>query len=57
LTLPILMASRKGKCCMILSIISVGRSMRLVESRLVGFVCVLTVCLLSLTVFVCVSIV
>ena len=57
LTLPSLMASRKGKCCMILSIISVGRSMRLVESRLVGFVCVLTVCLLILMVFVCGSIV
>ena len=45
LTLPSLMASRKGKCCMILSIISVGRSMRLVESCLVGFVCVLSLCL------------
>ena len=49
LTLPSLMASRKGKCCMMLSIISVGRSMRLVDSCLVGFVYVLST---SLPIFV-----
>ena len=53
LTLPSLMASRNGKSCMILSIISVGRSMRLVESCPVGFVGALTVFLLILMVFVC----
>ena len=53
LTLPSLMTSRKGKCCMILSIISVGRSMSLVKSRLMGYVGVLTVCLLIFVMFVC----
>ena len=53
LTLPSLMASRKGKCCMMLSIISVGRSMRLVDSCLVGFVYVLSLCLPIFVVFVC----
>ena len=46
LTLPSLMTSRKGKCCMILSIISVGRSMSLVKSRFMGYVGALIVCLL-----------
>ena len=53
LTLPSLMTSRKGKCCMILSIISVGRSMSLVKFRFMGYVGVLIVCLLIFVMFAC----